>query len=89
MTVHLEALITVHVHKGLYLGNRFIDIAEIWQECRQGMCYHMPINVIAKYFILNKKINTVQQSVEFQKCKTDKSVLVIVSQLSNTGYGSP
>ena len=49
----------------------------------------MPINVIAKYFILNKKINTVQQSVEFQKYKTDKSVIVIVSQLSNTGYGPP
>ena len=57
--IHLEALITVHVHKGLYLGNRFIDIAQIWKECRQDMCYHMPINVIAKYFILNKKINTV------------------------------
>ena len=28
-SIHLEALITVHVHKGLYLGNRFIDIAQI------------------------------------------------------------
>ena len=79
----------MHVHKGLYLDNRFIDIAPIWKECRQEICYHMPINVIAKYFILNKKINTVHQSVEFQKCKNDKSVIEIVSQLSNTGYGSP
>ena len=46
--VHLEALITVHVHKGLYLGNRFIDIVQIWKECRQDMCYHMPIIIIAK-----------------------------------------
>ena len=50
--IHLEALITVHVHKGLYLGNRFIDIAQIWKECCQDICDHMPINIIAKYFIL-------------------------------------
>ena len=29
ISLHLEALITVHVHKGLYLGNRFIDITQI------------------------------------------------------------
>ena len=79
----------MHMHKGLYLGNRFIDIAQIWKGLRQDICYHIPIIFIAKYFILNKKINTVQQSVEFQKCKTAKSFMVIVSRLSNTGYGCP
>jgi hypothetical protein len=78
----------VHVHKGLYLGNRFIDIAQIWKEWRQDICYHMPINVIAKYFILNKKINTVLTECGISKVQNDKSVIVIVSQLSNTGYGS-
>ena len=67
--IHLEALKTVHMHKGIYLGNRFIDFSKFWKKCSQDICYHIPIHFNIKHFITYTHKIIVKQSLKFQKKK--------------------